>query len=113
MDAKSVLTDSPASGYVLAQWAVQYAIHNRYEFVDFLSVGSELPPGSINADTILNDLETTKSLLGSLAIMTDDLVNKGQLEYHGEHVHVSIVIPDLEQDSINKIITDGINPLGT
>ena len=44
MDAKSVLTDSPTSGYVLAEWAVQYAIHNRHEFVDFLSVGSELPP---------------------------------------------------------------------
>jgi hypothetical protein len=75
----SVLSDSPTSGYVLAQWAIQYAIENHTHFAEYLSEQTHVETNPVD---IVPDLEMAKSLLGELAIMTDEMM-AGKL-----HVHV-------------------------
>jgi hypothetical protein len=100
----SILTDSPTSGYVLAQWAIQFAIENPESFWGFLTEASKIPPTAVTPDELTEDLEMAKSLLGALATMTDSLVSGGI------GIRLMGIFPT-EDDPI-KTITDGINPTG-
>jgi hypothetical protein len=100
----SILTDSPTSGYVLAQWAIQFAIENPVAFWGFLTEKSEIPQDAVSPTELTEDLEMSKSLLGALATMTDSLVSGGI------GIRLMGIFPT-DDDPIHTI-TDGINPTG-
>lgn len=71
----SVLDDSPVSGYILAQWTVQFAIDHPTHFASFMA--ANMPKLDTNETDIVPDLEIVKELLGALAETTETLMAGG------------------------------------
>lgn len=71
----SLLDDNPTSGYVLAQWAIQFCIEHPTQFAQFMA--DRVPTVETNETDIVPDLEMVKGLLAALATATDSLISGG------------------------------------